>query len=644
MANEFPNDDGAPDSAGANPAALHAALAGSAASTEEARAFLRQQERLTKLQVETQLEQNAFEVSHLRWRRFNDQMKGALQIMFVAVGALIVVALAAAIWNASHASGLVVDSFTAPPDFEQRGSGGGVIAGDITNRLAAIRKIGVEHSYSSSSEVTKNDAGAIKVEIPDTGVSITEAWRYLCNWLGHERHLTGSLRNTANGELELSADLGDGRTITETDQPGNLAKLEQKVAEEVYQSFDPVNYVNYLSALKRHQEAYEAAASYVKIAKGDQAQADSYGLWSYTTADATGDIPLAIRRARVGITIDPKIAVLYVQEVAFDDGLGHDEDELKEAQAVLRQRNQDQLPAHRGNGFAAMQSEAHGAIALLLGDFADAEPWYCDPGCPLDLRLSTMAALVARTHDVAGSHALLLQASAAGFVDDLHAAEARYFADMETENWSAALTDAMAARTASLSPSGDLSPRFLATIADTSFTPQIANAESHLGQFAAAHRTIDRTPKDCISCLVARGDIDAREKKWDAAAFWFADAVKQAPDSPFAYSDWAAMLLRQGRYDDAITKFTLADQKGPRFADPLEMWGEALMLESRSDLALAKFEEADKYAPNWGRLHMKWGEALGYAGRKGEARSQYQTASTLDLSQADKAELARDMR
>ena len=86
------------------------------------------------------------------------------------------------------------------------------------------------------------------------------------------------------------------------------------------------------------------------------------------------------------------------------------------------------------------------------------------------------------------------------------------------------------------------------------------------------------------------------------------------------------------------------NQKGPHFADPLEMWGEALMLNNRSDLALAKFEDANKYAPNWSRLHMKWGEALGYVSRKDEARAQYRIASSLDLSVADKAELARDMR
>jgi cytochrome c-type biogenesis protein CcmH/NrfG len=73
------------------------------------------------------------------------------------------------------------------------------------------------------------------------------------------------------------------------------------------------------------------------------------------------------------------------------------------------------------------------------------------------------------------------------------------------------------------------------------------------------------------------------------------------------------------------------------------MWGEALMAKNRSDLALAKFKEANKFAPNWGRLHLKWGEALFYAGQKTEAEKQFAVASQLDLSQPDKAVLAKWM-
>jgi len=65
------------------------------------------------------------------------------------------------------------------------------------------------------------------------------------------------------------------------------------------------------------------------------------------------------------------------------------------------------------------------------------------------------------------------------------------------------------------------------------------------------------------------------------------------------------------------------------------------MKKNQSHLALAKFAEAEKYAPNWGRLHLKWGEALTYAGKKDEAQKQYAISAGLDLSNEDKAELAK---
>jgi len=62
-----------------------------------------------------------------------------------------------------------------------------------------------------------------------------------------------------------------------------------------------------------------------------------------------------------------------------------------------------------------------------------------------------------------------------------------------------------------------------------------------------------------LLCARMRGNIDAVQKNWSGAAFWFADAVKLAPSLPFAYTDWGAALSGEGNYDVAIERFRQAN-------------------------------------------------------------------------------------
>ena len=173
------------------------------------------------------------------------------------------------------------------------------------------------------------------------------------------------------------------------------------------------------------------------------------------------------------------------------------------------------------------------------------------------------------------------------------------------------------------------------------FWPFVAYGFALSGDCANAHLWIDKTPTDCMQCLAVRGRIEALEKNWRGANYWFARAAREAPSIPLPLSDWGHVLLERGDYDGAIAKFESANKKGPHFADPLEMWGEALIAKNRADLALAKFEEANKYAPNWGRLHLKWGDALLWSGHSADARKQFDIASKLDLAPSEKLEVTR---
>jgi tetratricopeptide (TPR) repeat protein len=238
-------------------------------------------------------------------------------------------------------------------------------------------------------------------------------------------------------------------------------------------------------------------------------------------------------------------------------------------------------------------------------------------------------------HAPAQSRIALGEAATMANASPVALARTHYFLDATLQNWPAATADAKNYGDEVVADKS-VSPRYLAAKESVLVAPLRAEALARSGDFKSAQTSIDATPRDCYHCVRVRGLINALQKNETGAAFWFADAVKQAPSLPFAYADWGQMLMNEGDLDGAIAKFTLANQRGPHFADPLEMWGEALVAKNRSDLALVKFAEAEKYAPNWGRLHLKWGEALAYLGKTGEAKAQFAISAGLDLSPVDR--------
>ncbi len=620
-------------------AALGLALA--VASREKADAFLDAQTEIARLQKEHLHEQRGLLFSHLEWQRFSDLMRAGWQIVLAILGLIAFVAIITALWNASRADGLIVDAFSVPPSFEQKGVGGDVVASDITGRLSDIRARANANSYSFSRDVTNDRSNAIKVEIPDTGISIAEAWRYMRSWLGHERHVTGNLRENADGSVTLTTSLDGSGALSASGRPGDLARIEQSVAEKIFATFDPVNAINYLAASGRHREAYAAAERFASAGRTLLERADSYALLAHTGAVATGDLQKAVDSARVSNAIDPTLAVAHVMAGRYSFELGRAETTIAEDRIILTLNNADQPPSHQNGGFDEMKSQAAAQLAFLQGDFAHSANWNCARGCTFGGLLFSKSEVAARLHDVAGAKALLMQGIAAGNADPGRADLARLETAVAAGDWNAAVAAGKDAWAQDTAPSTDTSPRFLEEVAAVSLGPLLAVAEAHAGQFTQAHAIIERTPRDCVLCNTARGEVDVLEGNANGAAYWFARAIHDGPSLPFAYADWGAMLLKRGDLDGAIAKFEIANQKGPHFADPLELWGEALIAKNRSDLALAKFQEANQYASNWGRLHMKWGEALLWSGDRTSATKQFALASTLDLTQGEQAELAR---
>jgi hypothetical protein len=621
---------------GADPVALGAAMGRSSGVVdEELVAYLRDQ----RHHIHEQLKQIHLDI-------FEKWLGVLLRVATLVVGVGLAAGLAIALWEASRAEGTVVDAFSVPPQLAQAGVTGEVVASDLTGMIGAIRNKIASNSASNAQEVRQDQVDDVKVEIPETGVSLGQAWRYLRLWLGHERHLSGSLRLAGDGRATLTVMSDGARLASVSGAPTDLDKLEQQAAEQVFAKIDPHNMVIYFRATGRFSESLAAAERDADLAVSPKERADAHSLWAAQIRSTTGDIRQASAHARIAAAIYPQSAANQWELMSEALLLGHDEEALHRAQLLPGFKQEDQAKSLQGRGFARFLGEGAFERNFLQGDFAQAVAEDECQNCSRNLRSLGHAENAARAHDMAASRAWVEESltSRSQLSSDWRSilgadiAKVQYYWNANSGNWPAA---AASARTyqANIRANPALSQGIKALLLSVRAQPLLATALARSGDAAGAEEAIATTPVDCYDCIRARGVIAAAAKQWSRADGWFARAVHDAPSIPFAYADWGQSLLARGQPDAAIEKFKQSNQKGPHYADPLEGWGEALMAKNQSHLALAKFAEAGKYAPNWGRLHLKWAEALAYSGKRNEAKTQFAHAAMLDLTPSEKAEL-----
>jgi tetratricopeptide (TPR) repeat protein len=608
--------------AGADPISAAAAMAiglrkGRAGqkSDPEFDAFLKMQTDLLRIQKEHLHEQRELILSRLRWGRFSDRMKAAIQVLTVLVGLAVATVLGVLAWQAHEDHGVAIEAFSVPPDFAQKGLTGQVIAGQVLDRLAQLQAQTVTARPAST---YANDWGEdIRVVIPETGVSIGELNRWLKQWLGSATRISGEVVRTPSGiAVTVRARAAAGRRFEGPE--ADLDRLIQQASEDVYAQTQPYRHAVYLQSSGRTAEAQR---EYARLAEDGSAEDRPWalGTWGMSLVYES-DYRDAAEKGREAIQAAPDLFVGYRTAYSAEQALSHREAVL----AILRQAKR----RLRVRGAGAFPAES--LIARELGDFRAAEA-KAPPG-PLDvegiarqLAIPTVRALGrAQEHDVSGARAALARIDpATGEQSSMRpsAVEAacRYF----LEDWTGVIA---------------LPPR---SGRDTTLTPGRAFVYSlaKLGRLQEAQALLAAMPQDCDDCVLARGMVAAVAHDWTEADRRFAEVTLRAPSSPFAPMEWGRALLAKGDIDGAIEKLAEAHRRSPHFADPTELWGEALLKKGDLGHAVAKFHAADQYAPRWGRNHMLWGEALMLQGRYREARAQYEMANGLDLSKPDRAAL-----
>jgi transcriptional regulator GlxA family with amidase domain/tetratricopeptide (TPR) repeat protein len=285
-------------------------------------------------------------------------------------GLVVAVALGLAVWSAANERGLVVSAFSVPPDLAARGITGQVVAQRLLDKLSEMQAGTV--SSRAPSTFANDWNGDIKVEIPQTGVSVGELRHLLVKWLGHQTEISGEVIRSPAG-LAITA-----RTGTEAAKPhqgpdAQLDALIQQAAEDIYASTQPYRYAIFLRHKGDPDSVAKAKAILVALSRtGDKTDR----LWAFAGLNlilqSEGDNAGAIRATDRGIALDPRFNLLYANRAGAESGLGHDEAALADNSRALATLLSDGRRYMEPAALARNEPQWRGARDLGLCDYAGA--------------------------------------------------------------------------------------------------------------------------------------------------------------------------------------------------------------------------------------------------------------------------------
>lgn len=454
-------------------------------------------------------------------------------------------------------------------------------------------------SSTEKSQLNSGWDGEIRLEVPETGLSIGEISHFLRSQFGHDVYIEGDLvsmpASMPAGAVALSV-RGTGLVPKRFIQPdGNPHAAARAAAEYIYGQVRPALWVAYLGTKFRNREAMEFAKAALGRTTGRE-RARLLDVWATAHLNETGDFEVALGLLREALRADPKDWGSREGIIEFSRASGHEEEAWRAGEALrataggrpglapeVRYNVWDQMTWNLGELARAYQAD----LDTTAGAGTDFGPtWAFIP----------MAE--ALQHDpAAAEHSLALVPISDKAVGEQFAqhwvraliANERGELPTAAREWQSALADYQVTFNLDMAPTA---PCYAAV------------ALERTGQHAAADAAL-ALPRDrrYVDCLRFRADILDGRGDWAGAQSMYAQSVEIAPDLPAGRYSWGIALVKHGDLVGAATKFKDANEKGPHWADPLKSWGDVLVKQGKPKYALVKYNEALKYAPNWRQLH-----------------------------------------
>jgi tetratricopeptide (TPR) repeat protein len=552
--------------------------------------YLEEQTRLTRLEAHHFEEERELGIGAAKRKRLSDQLRIAFQLLLALIVTAIGVGLVVMIHDAFTSRSVVIDPFSAPPALAARGLNGQVVGAGVLDRLTQLQAS--TRSNSIKRHISNAWTGEIRLEVPETGISIGEIDRLLKARFGKDIHIEGDLVQTPNGGLALTVRGSGLLPKTFEGAAADLDKLTTQAAEYIYAQSEPALYLVYLSNSGRNAEIVPfAKAIYANVPPEER----PYILNQWANALSTLGAPLqdGLRLYLRAVALKPDYWIAHNNVMNALWGMGREEEAWRAGEAMKRiaggrpgdapelyYQNADTLTWNLQAARASItaDAEAHGGV-----------------GSVVVANGPSLADLAVRLHDFAEAD-LQLQTALADAGDPTVAAMGHF------------IRGRIAAERGDVARAAREMEAFAAAYADPEVSSQypgydcwVAPVEEAAGHPDKADALLRRAGS-FVDCYRFRADILDRRGDWPAAQRAYAAAVKLAPDLPAGYYSWGLALARHGDLNGAAGMFAAANKRGPNWADPLKAWGDVLLRQGDREGAQAKYRVALAKAPTWREL------------------------------------------
>lgn len=577
--------------------AAHQAGYGPAVASATER-FLDEQTHLLRTQARQIEQEQPLRLQHLHGaeregaiRRLGMRLRVGVQIFTVLLLTGIGAGVATMLYDAVTSETVVIESFETPSALAPRGLSGKALASSVLDALAKMQ------AATRSTEKGRNAVGAwsseIRIEVPETGVSIGEISRILHERLGHDLHIGGDLVQAKDGSVVLTV---RGESIpAKSFSAGEeeIEKLTVEAAEYIYGRSQPVEYGRYLVNNSRVEDALAFLPGAVSRADDDAQRAELINYWANA---------LVLKAEPVEAAAKYRLALSYVPGnwkywhnligVLPSTGPGGEEASWREAQAFLKAA--DTAANKPPKRLFLNPAQRSWDLPLFLAAMQADASYNRGAGATNAIDGPALADIYALMHDSRMAERSIITSDPEDPVTQAEARLLRSYAAVENGNAAAAVPDAQAFWQAwqnqpGLKPAFDDHQCFVGLV--LGLAGKMAEAEM-----------VFKAAGPYARCFAYHGAILDHAGRADEAARIWAEGLRIGPDLTHIYFERGLSEMRRGDVKAAGADLATAAAKAPHFADPLKAWGDLLGREGRWGEAVAKYDEALKYAPAWQQL------------------------------------------